>query len=295
MITKLLEKLVREACIAESRAPKPGNVHPAASFDDLQYEDFVAAAGAIAPVIAASLHQSIGQTILDAVRATREQTRTNANLGIILLLVPLSKAVTLSGMNCSSLAMSLDGLTVEDARLAYQAIRLAMPGGMGEESEQDVRDDPTVTLKEAMQLAAHRDSIARQYVSQMTDVTQFGPMILRQAAEKTGCSEDEAIVWCHLHFMARYPDSLISRKMGEEVARESQKRAERIISSVGETTAGAIPLPPPDLLNQPMLAEFDAWLRDDGHQKNPGTSADLVAASLFVRAVEQNLPSVGKE
>jgi len=291
VITKLLEKSVRNACLAEARAPKPGNVHPAASFDDLQFEDFVSSAEAIAPVIAGCYHQSIGQTILEAVRATRDVTPTNANLGIILLLAPLSKAVTLSGMNRSLLAMSLDALTVEDARLTYQAIRLAVPGGMGKESEQDIDDEPTVTLKEAMQLAAHRDSIARQYLTQMHDVTQFGPTVLRLASEEAGTSEDEAIVWCHLHFMARYPDSLISRKLGEEVARDSQERARQIISSVGETAAGATTLPPRGLLEHPLLAEFDAWLREDGHRRNPGTSADLVAGSLFVRAIEKYLPS----
>ena len=30
------------------------------------------------------------------------------------------------------------------------------------------------------------------------------------------------------------------------------------------------------------IAEFDHWLRADGHRRNPGTTADLVAACLFV-------------
>ena len=30
------------------------------------------------------------------------------------------------------------------------------------------------------------------------------------------------------------------------------------------------------------IDEFDTWLRADGHRRNPGTTADLVAASLFV-------------
>ena len=29
------------------------------------------------------------------------------------------------------------------------------------------------------------------------------------------------------------------------------------------------------------IADFDAWLRADGHRRNPGTTADLVTASLF--------------
>lgn len=28
--------------------------------------------------------------------------------------------------------------------------------------------------------------------------------------------------------------------------------------------------------------EFDEWLRAEGNQRNPGTSADLVAATLYV-------------
>jgi triphosphoribosyl-dephospho-CoA synthase len=29
------------------------------------------------------------------------------------------------------------------------------------------------------------------------------------------------------------------------------------------------------------LDEFDAWLRADGHARNPGATADLVTAALF--------------
>ena len=30
------------------------------------------------------------------------------------------------------------------------------------------------------------------------------------------------------------------------------------------------------------LADLDFWLRSDGHRRNPGTTADLMAAGLFV-------------
>jgi triphosphoribosyl-dephospho-CoA synthase len=29
------------------------------------------------------------------------------------------------------------------------------------------------------------------------------------------------------------------------------------------------------------VADLDFWLRSDGHRRNPGTTADLVAAGLF--------------
>ncbi len=54
---------------------------------------------------------------------------------------------------------------VEDAREVYAAIRLAAPGGLGRAVEQDVADEPTVTLLEVMRLAADRDDIAREYAT----------------------------------------------------------------------------------------------------------------------------------
>jgi triphosphoribosyl-dephospho-CoA synthase len=37
------------------------------------------------------------------------------------------------------------------------------------------------------------------------------------------------------------------------------------------------------------LAELDFWLRTDGHRRNPGTTADLIAAGLFVGLRERIL------
>jgi triphosphoribosyl-dephospho-CoA synthase len=33
--------------------------------------------------------------------------------------------------------------------------------------------------------------------------------------------------------------------------------------------------------------DFDRWLRADGHRRNPGTTADLIAAALMVALVRQ--------
>ena len=40
---------------------------------------------------------------------------------------------------------------------------------------------------------------------------------------------------------------------------------------------------------QGAAAELDYWLRSDGHRRNPGTTADLVAAGLFVLLRDQRL------
>jgi triphosphoribosyl-dephospho-CoA synthase len=47
------------------------------------------------------------------------------------------------------------------------------------------------------------------------------------------------------------------------VAGESQRRARAVLAGKLDFTT------------------FDAWLRDDGHRRNPGTSADLIVAALF--------------
>ena len=231
-------------------------------FADTTYLDFLASAAAIAPVLEHAAEQPVGQTILDAVRATRRVTSANTNLGIILLLAPLARAGSVSDWR-TGVSEVLADLTVEDARLAYQAIRLAKPGGLGQASEQDVHQEPTQTLREVMALAGDRDLIARQYANDYREVFDEGLPALQEGLSRAGELEG-AIILCHLHWLAHHPDSLIVRKRGLAVAQEAQRRARQAWNDYPEG-----------------LRELDDWLRGDGHARNPGTSADLTAACLF--------------
>ena len=65
---------------------------------------------------------------------------------------------------------------------------------------------------------------------------------------------------------------MIARKRGHEVAQQASARAARVLS-YGE---------PGNPVYQEALADFDFWLRSDYHYRNPGTTADLIAAGLFV-------------
>ena len=38
------------------------------------------------------------------------------------------------------------------------------------------------------------------------------------------------------------------------------------------------------------MADFDTWLRAEGHSRNPGTTADLMTACLFVLLREDTIP-----
>ena len=80
------------ACLLEVSAPKPGNVSPGRHFADLRYEDFLASALAIGGPMATAGERGIGSTIRLAVEATSRLTRSNTNLGIVLLFAPTNAA-----------------------------------------------------------------------------------------------------------------------------------------------------------------------------------------------------------
>lgn len=266
------------ACVWEATARKPGNVHRYQDFDDLTYVDLVLSAAAVGPELESASRRRVGETVLEAIRATRRVVATNTNLGTVLLLAPLA-SVPGSGELRTGVIRVLEGLDVEDARAAYRAIRLANPGGLGHVAEQDVREEPTQTLWHVMSLAAERDLVARQYVNGFREVFDEGVPALELTLRDTGGLET-AIVGCHLLLMARHPDSLIARKCGVAEAEEARARARQVVEK-------GWPHPPE---GPRALAEFDAWLREKGRARNPGTTADLVAASLFAALRGGSIP-----
>ncbi len=260
---------VRTACLLEAGARKPGNVHPEASFDDLTHRDLIESATSIAPLFEQTRERGVGRTIREAVVATRQVVRSNSNLGIILLLAPLT-AVPLEIPVFEGIGDVLRGLTVDDAREAFAAIRLAGPGGLGNVAEQDIADEPSVTLLEAMRLAADRDNIARQYANEFDDVLHYG---LEQLALELDFVDhwETSVIRLQLKLMAQLPDSLIARKCGRAVAEEASMRARTVLEADW-----------PDYeISREILSEFDVWLRADGNRRNPGATADLVVACLF--------------
>jgi triphosphoribosyl-dephospho-CoA synthase len=268
------------AIIYEATARKPGNVHPAASFDDVTtYAAFIASAVAIGPVIASVTEKGVGQTVLDAVRATREAVRTNTNLGTLLLFAPLA-AVTPDKSLAEGIHAVLESLSASDTRAVYEAIRLAGAGGLGRTDKADVFADapPKLTLVEAMRLAADRDLVARQYTNDFADVFA-GTAAWIEEGLLGGWRLEQAIVHTHLRQIATSPDSLIQRKCGPNVAKEASIFAADVLKSGS----------PADSAYQEAATKFDQWLRVDGHRRNPGTSADLIAAGLFVLLREGRL------
>jgi triphosphoribosyl-dephospho-CoA synthase len=251
----------------EVAAAKPGNITPAHDFSDTTYADMARSALALGPAFAGerARRRGVGELITDGVRATARVTDANTNLGIVLLFAPLVRAAATARPGetlRSATERVLAELDVDDAAAAFAAIVQARPGGLGDSPEHDVRAPASVSLRAAMAAAAHRDSIASEYATGYAIVFDEGLGMLTNAL-RPPASTLEAIVSLHVGLLAARPDTLIARKAGAETARA-------VSAAAGQVREGTL-----------SLADFDASLRGDGHRLNPGTTADLVAATLL--------------
>lgn len=263
------------ACQLECAAPKVGNVGRGHDFEDVTLYDFLTSGQVLGSVIDRNPEATLGELVLRSVEANQEIVGTNTNLGIILLLAPLVVAARrLPGedsLTREGVSRVLQQLQPSDSEQVYRAIALVAPGGLGESPRHDVRGPAPADLLVAMRQAADRDLIARQYALVYPEV--FGGVLgSLQAGQQRWGSLALAIVEAHVTALAEWGDSLISRKLGEVASHNAQRMAGKALQ--------ALKVSPEDY--QRELRELDFWMRSDGHRRNPGSTADLIAAGLFV-------------
>ncbi|MCC8396103.1 triphosphoribosyl-dephospho-CoA synthase [Paraburkholderia sp. MMS20-SJTR3] len=280
-----------EACALDVSTPKPGNVSAQSPGHGMNAAQFLASADASADALFAR-GARVGQRIFDAVTRTRAAAGCNTNLGIVLLVAPLAAALDEIGAMDATRATTLTAtswraavtqvlakLDVDDARLAYRAIALANPGGLGDAPEQSVHAAPTIGLRDAMQLAAERDSIARQYANGFADIFDTG---LAAFAQAPADAPQAAMLNVFLAFLAGWPDSHIVRKHGlalaQSVTLAAREQHARWRATAREAARRA--------LADPQLDTWDTELK--ARAINPGTSADLAVVTLFVARVLAN-------
>lgn len=267
---------IRWACVLEATAPKVGNVYPGRDFDDLTYLDFVTAAELTASAFEPP-PPSFSHGVLAACNASADQLGTNVNLGILLLLGPLVQVdaadghVRLDRSSWSSgVTAVLDSMTADDSIRLYAAINVAKPGGMGQSDEMDLSGPPPQDFLAAMRHAATRDRIARNYSDGFADLFHHVLPVVQQSV----LDEHDllsGLVLAQLRLLAAEPDTLIARKFGDGVAREVQRRARF------------------DHRDAEQRDAFDRYLRTgtldlagQSNRINPGTTADLIAAAVYV-------------
>jgi triphosphoribosyl-dephospho-CoA synthase len=121
-----------------------------------------------------------------------------------------------------------------------------------------------------MRAAAGRDLVARQYIEDFRLILdETLPALV--AGQQAGWSLTDAIIHAHMQLIATHGDSLIARKSGPDISHKASVLAEQVLAAGG----------PGAERYYEALADFDFWLRADGHRRNPGTTADLIAAALF--------------
>jgi triphosphoribosyl-dephospho-CoA synthase len=93
-------------------------------------------------------------------------------------------------------------------------------------------------------------------------------------ARAAGLPWPDAALEAYLRTLAAVPDTLVARKDGFAAADAVSAGARRVLAAAPEGRAAA-------------AAAFDADLRRHGNRWNPGTTADLVAAGLFVALADE--------
>jgi len=273
-----LTEAILWACTTEVSSPKPGNVNSFSDGHNMSVQQFIDSAHAIAPILSKP-EQTVGEMILNAVKATRNVVDCNTNLGIILLFAPLCKAI----QQCKAskdlrpeLEITLNNLDQQDAEKTYQAIRLAEAGGLGQSPEQDISTKPTVTLKQAMALAENRDMIAQQYGNSYHEIFEIAYPYLTTAIN-CGESIEWATAFAYLKVLSVMPDSLVLRKQGQACATKVMDKAKEVVEKAQKN-------------NNLSDFEADILLWDKELKKraiNPGTTADLTATILLIYAFNQ--------
>ncbi len=273
--------LFLQACWLDVAVRKPGNVSLASPGHGMDAAMFAASAQA-ASVPLFAVGARVGERIEAAVAASWAAAGCNTNLGIVLLCAPLAAACELAaeqGLHLSRATEAvLEALDLADAQAAYRAIAMANPGGLGHAEAEDVHRAPRLNLRAAMSLAAHRDTIAKQYRDAFIDVFAFSttalPSVFSLKATALGEPADAlttlAVQSLCIGLLATLPDSHIVRKHGEVVAQNVMAAAQGFHARQATQASFS---------NDPSFIDWDDSLK--AASINPGTTADLTVACLL--------------
>jgi triphosphoribosyl-dephospho-CoA synthase len=294
--------------------PKPGNVDRRRDLDDLRFEAFLGGAvgarpglelAAVEPV--AGEVPDVGDAFERAVAGMAARAGTNTQFGCLLLLVPLVRAAANpdSGLSPTDVDAVCRATTVDDAVAFYRAferVDVAVddpPPGAGDldvrrgsDAEPALREREA-TLRDVLALSADPgdpgttgdpDRVPDRNAQEWTEgfprtfraaewiLTDEGPLADRAARAFLG-------------LLAAEPDTLVASTLGAETARDASTRAGALLGVEAEEPGGggggdavtADAVHGADLDAAESLAE--AFVAEG---INPGTTADLTCAALFV-------------
>ena len=138
------------------------------------------------------------------------------------------------------------------------------------------------TLCDLQGLAASYDSIAQEYTTNF--VYTFDTLYPQvTAALNRHPRVEDAVLATYLWALSDRSDSFIQRKNGSKAAQEVKRRAKKVHTKI-------MKMPESRWMDQ--ITPFDEYLRSEGSQLNPGTTADLLSAALFLALLLGNIKSI---
>lgn len=256
--------------------PKPGNVDRHRDHDDLRFEHFLAGAvGSLGGLRLAEEGAPVGEAFETAVAGMCEQRGGNTQFGCLLLLVPLVRAAADGDLSRTGVAAVCESTTVADAAGFYRAfehVDVAVDDPPPDLADLDVRRGAAaVPAVEARDLTLYDVMVRSDDDGNAAEWTAGFPRVFREA--EAVLADDGPVLdraaRAFLRLLAEREDGFVRTTAGPNAAREVRDRARACLAGDEDPEA--------------LAREFvDRGL-------NPGTTADLTAAALFV-ALERGVP-----
>jgi triphosphoribosyl-dephospho-CoA synthase len=265
-----------------SAYPKPGNVDRTHDFVDTGYEHFLASSVALYPVLRAAAVRGrgkgtgVGELIKSGVEeSVTWQSGGNTHFGVLLLLVPLAMAAgTCERYDMEKLKRKATEIMlntrVDDAIEVYTVFPKAKVKVRRDVPEFDLTDKASIkeirrkqlSLYEIFTISASYDLISRELVGGFKLTFRYASRINDLAKEE--CI-NEAITHAYLRLLSEEEDTFIKMKFGAEKSKYVKERAKRVVNRG---------------YKRKEIEEFDEDLISEG--LNPGSTADIIAAALFI-------------
>jgi triphosphoribosyl-dephospho-CoA synthase len=300
---KHISKCLEMAILFEVSANKPGNVNFVVGFEGTRVEHFLASAVAAAPSFEEAAKRGIavangelqisrvgmGKLMRDCVADIDTwQKGGNTLLGTVMLFIPMAVAAGMTPLSSkgefdlqklrANMKLAVESTSAQDAVDLYEAIAIAKPSGLNDAPDLSVTDSQSkarlikenVSLFKVFKIAEGYDDICFEWVNNFPTTFDLAyPYMMEQLNGKRKCL-NTAIVHTFLKVLSERPDTFISRKVGLEKTRAVSEDAKKILQLGGvETPQG-----------REAILLFDRKLRECGNNYNPGTTADITAATL---------------
>jgi triphosphoribosyl-dephospho-CoA synthase len=265
-----------------SATPKPGNIDRDHNYTDTRFEHFLASAVGVYPVLekAARSKSGVGSLIHEAILESKNwQKGGNTHFGAFILLIPLVMAAgRCENMQClkAQAQKVVRETTQEDAIELYRAFSEAKVKvkpvddlDLGDAASLDKIEERGLTLFNLMEISSSYDMIALEWVNGFQKTFECAAAIKDKVKKY---SINDAVVLTFMELLSSNKDTFIQTKFDSKKTEEVSLKAKEILQK-GDMD---------EIRDE--IRSFDEELLSKGI--NPGSTADIIIAGLFVSLFE---------